>query len=87
MKHFLKHRIFSPSSLLPLPFVWLVSSVLARTDGWHLNAQLNIFHSGLFGRFEDSIENKVHKNTYPEGWYYDTDMASCFKTVQEPICA
>eukprot|EP00904_Undaria_pinnatifida_P001001 jgi/Undpi1/10901/HiC_scaffold_3.g01427.m1 len=46
----------------------------------------NVFHSGAYARFEDSTYNKVHKNTYPTGWCYNTDSASCFKTVQDPVC-
>ncbi|CAM9506492.1 unnamed protein product [Laminaria digitata] len=51
------------------------------------NFYSNIFNSGTFARFEESTENKVHKNTFPEGFYFDYDDATCFRAVQEPVCA
>eukprot|EP00904_Undaria_pinnatifida_P001002 jgi/Undpi1/10902/HiC_scaffold_3.g01428.m1 len=50
------------------------------------NFKFNVVHSGLYGKFINSVDNRVHRNTYPDDWYFKTDDDSCFKTTQEPVC-
>ncbi|CAM9267916.1 unnamed protein product [Ascophyllum nodosum] len=46
----------------------------------------NTFHNGSKATFEDCVDNKVNRNTYPEGFTFEVDEDSCFRSGTDPVC-